>query len=55
MRGNLTCRYAKLGEMDQEDQALAVLIHESHGCIAQKDLMDQSLIYEIHEIHTKSS
>jgi hypothetical protein len=41
--------------MDQKDQALAVLIHESHGSMAQKDLMDQSLIHEIHEIHAKSS
>jgi hypothetical protein len=55
MRESLTCRHVKLGKMDQKDQALAVLIHESHGSIAQKNLMDQSLIHEIHEIHAKSS
>jgi hypothetical protein len=55
MRENLTCRHVKLGKIDQKDQALAVLIHESHGSMAQKDLIDQSLIHEIYEIHAKSS
>jgi hypothetical protein len=41
--------------MDQKDQALTALIHKSHGKVVQKDLIDQSLIHEIHEIHAKSS
>jgi hypothetical protein len=55
MRESLTCCHVELGEMDQKDQALAVLIHESHGRIAQKDLIDHGLIHEIHKIHAKRS
>jgi hypothetical protein len=55
MQVSLTYRHVKLSKMDQKDQAWAVLIHESHGSIAQKDLIDQSLIHEIHEIHAKNS
>jgi hypothetical protein len=49
----LACRHVQLGKMDQKDQALAVLIHGSHGSITQEDLIDQDLIHEIYEIHVK--
>jgi hypothetical protein len=53
--GGLDVSARQAWQMDQKDQALAVLIHESHNDIDQKDLMDQSLIHEIHKIHAKSS
>jgi hypothetical protein len=40
--------------VDQKDRDLAVLIYESHGRVAQIDLIDQNQIREIHEIHAKS-
>jgi hypothetical protein len=50
---NVSARQA--WHIDQKDQDLTVLIHESHNEIAQKDLIDQGLIHEIYKIHAKSS
>jgi hypothetical protein len=55
MEVSLTYRHVKLGKMDQKDQDLAALIHESYSRVVQIDLMDQNEIHEIHEIHAKSS